>query len=303
MSAKPQSPSAGTQPSPDWEDRHVDLGQAAPLALRIHGRRETDDGGALVVHFHGGAFVSGSLESGTTVASWLASAGAVVVSVDYPLAPTQPFPAAVEAGHAALAWAYRQRNKLAGPHARIFVAGEEAGGNLAAAMALMARDRQHPPLAGQILVSPMLDPCMGTASLRRSKAGSAACPLAHGWHEYLRNPSSAEHPYATPGRALRLAGLPPTLLLTAEDDPLRDEAQAYGRRLQEAGVTVTECVLPAPTGWPLILTDPTAVQGPAGELAQARIREFVAPKPGESACCRATSALRASLSQITRRKP
>jgi acetyl esterase len=303
MSSKPTPPSAGTAPSPDWEDRRIDLGLAAPLAIRIHGRKGADSDAALAVHFHGGAFISGSPETGATVANWLASAGTVVVSVDYPLAPAQPFPAAIEAGHAALVWAYKQRTKLAGPRARIFVAGEEAGGNLAAALALVARDRQHPPLAGQILLSPMLDPCMGTASLRRSKAGPAGCPLAHGWQEYLRSPCSAEHPYATPGRALRLGGLPPALLLTAEDDPLRDEALAYGRRLQEAGVAFTESVLPGPTGWPITLTDPTAAQGSAGELARARIREFVAPQPVPSACCRAASSLRASISQITRRKP
>jgi len=115
---------------------------------------------------------------------------------------------------------------------------------------LMARDRAGPPLAGQLLLSPMLDTCVGTASLRRVNAGPVGCPWADGWRQYLANASDATHPYAAPGRSMRLAGLPPTLLLTAVDDPLSDETHAYAQRLREAGVEVREAVLPFATGWP-----------------------------------------------------
>ncbi|WP_018989919.1 alpha/beta hydrolase [Aromatoleum toluclasticum] len=259
---------------PATEDCSIDVGLPHPLGVRVYGKRRA--GAALVVHFHGGAFVSGSLDSGATVARLLADAGAVVVSVDYPLAPASPFPVAVDAAYAALQWAWRRRARIAGQGAALFVAGEEAGGNLAAATALMARDRQAPRLAGQILLSPMLDPCLGTASVRRSDQGPAACPLAKGWCGYLREPAAAEHPYATPGRSTRLAGLAPALLVTADDDPLRDETLAYARRLGEAGVPVSEFVLPAPTAWPAVLQEPAIPGRPWAEEVGTRFTTFLA---------------------------
>ncbi|MES2412198.1 MAG: alpha/beta hydrolase [Pseudomonadota bacterium] len=209
----------------------------------------------LVLHFHAGAFVAGSLESGAAIPRLLVEAGAVVISLDYPLAPGHPFPEAIEAGYAALLWAFKARGKLAGKQAQVFVAGEEAGGNIAAAVALMSRDQHQPQLAGQILLSPMLDPCMATASLRCADAGPVGCTWADGWHKYLSRLQECGHPYAAPGTALRLADLPPTLVLTAEDDPLRDEALAYVNRLREAGRLAHVSVLPGPTGWPASFVD------------------------------------------------
>lgn len=259
---------------PVTEDRSLDIGLPRPLNVRLYGKRRA--GAALVVHFHGGAFVSGSLDSGALAAGLLREAGAVVMSVDYPLAPAEPFPAAVDAAYAALQWAWRKRAQLAAQGAPVFVAGEEAGGNLAAAVALMARDRDAPRLAGQILLSPMLDPCLGTASVRRSEQGPAGCPLAHGWCRYLREPSAAEHPYAAPGRSMRLARLPPALVITADDDPLRDESLAYARRLDEAGVKVSRFVLPAPTGWPCALQEAAGAGRPWMEEVGSRIAAFLA---------------------------
>jgi acetyl esterase/lipase len=97
----------------------------------------------------------------------------------------------------------------------------------------------------------MLDACMATASLRDVHAGPVGCTWADGWHQYLPRREDAGHPYAAPGSALRLTGLPPTLLITAGDDPLRDETLSFAGRLRAAGVTVREAVLPAVTGWPL----------------------------------------------------
>lgn len=231
-------------------DTLIPLDGSRSMAARVYGRRGRGVSVPLVLHFHAGAFVGGDLASGALVAGLLAEAGAVVVSVEYPLAPAHPFPAAVEAGRAALDWAWRHHGRLAGSGAGLSVAGEEAGGNLAAAVALMARDGRHPPLAGQILLSPMLDACVATASLRTVQAGPVGCRWADGWHDYLSRPHDALHPYAAPGRALRLAELPPTLLVTASDDPLRDETHAYALRLRTAGVSATEAVLNGPTGWP-----------------------------------------------------
>lgn len=237
----------------DWVDQEITQGA---LRVRCYGQRCHGAALPLVLHFHGGAFVSGSVDQGVTVASALAAAGAVVVSVDYPLAPEHPFPQAVEAGYVALEWACRQRTRLAGRSARLFVAGEEAGGNIAAAVALMSRDRQGPALAGQILLSPMLDPCLATASLRQADGGPVGCRWADGWGQYLCSPLEADHPYAAPGSVSRMVGLAPTLLISEENDPLRDEAKNYAHKLAEGGVDVHEVLLAGIAGWPCVLGQP-----------------------------------------------
>lgn len=243
-------PLRSTAPAPAWRDETVATAGAAPLRLRLYGAPQRGADQALVLHFHAGAFVGGRLDDGAAVAGVLVDAGAVVASLDYPLAPAHPFPQAVEAGHAALQWLDRQRRRLGLPNAPLYVAGEEAGGNLAAAVAMAARDRDGPGLAGQILLSPMLDVCVATASQRDAKAGPVGCRWADGWRAYLARDTDAVHPYATPGASLRLAGLPPALLISAADDPLRDETQAFARRLREAGVPVTLTLLEQATGWP-----------------------------------------------------
>jgi acetyl esterase/lipase len=263
-----------------WVEETIVPGE---LRVRCYGRRRGGGATPLVLHFHGGSFVAGSLDHGATVASTLAAAGAVVVSVDYPLAPDRPFPQAVEAGYVALEWVRRSRSRLAGARARLFVAGEEAGGNLAAAVALMARDRHGPALAGQILLSPMLDPCLGTASLRAAKGGAVGCRWADGWCSYLGSPLAADHPYAAPGSSSRLMGLPPTLLISEQNDPLRDEASQYARKLVGAGVTVNEVVLAGIAGWPCALMQPQAPEMPWLAALQRQFDEFMrAPAPG---CC------------------
>lgn len=225
------------------------------LAIRTYGSKPSRGSAPLVLHFHGGAFIEGSLDCGACMAGLLADAGAVVVSLAYPLAPAHPFPQAVEAGHGALEWLFRQRGKLAGKDAPVYVAGEEAGGNIAAAVALVARDRDHPPLAGQILVAPMLDPCTAMPSQREAIGEATCCKWTDGWRSYLRGPMDAEHPYAVPARAQRLAGLPRALILTGADDAMRDEALAFATRLSEAGIDVTRGVLGDGTGWPDALGD------------------------------------------------
>lgn len=262
-------------PPPPETDTAIALADGAAVPARIYGKRRAGAASPLVLHFHGGAFTGGGLDSGACMARLMAQVGAVVVSVAYPLAPAHPFPQAVEAGYAALEWAWRQRSKLAGAGAGVFVAGDEAGGNLAAAVALVARDRDHPLLAGQVLVSPMLDPCVGTASLRQTMDCEAkSCKWAEGWQLYLRSPMDAEHPYAVPGRARRLTGLPPALVLTSADDAMRDEAVAYVQRLQEAGIAVTSGLLPDMTGWPDSLCQSPAPECPVADSVQQHFRAF-----------------------------
>ena len=220
-------------------DRVLDLAPTGPVTLRFHGRRDCAPGAPLVLHFHGGAFTDGTLEDGAPLAQALVAGGAVVASLDYPLAPKHKFPEAVETGHAALRWLARWRGRLCGDRAApLYVAGEEAGGNLAAAVAMMARDRGD-ALAGQILVDPLLDPCVGTKSMRDANAGYAGrCKYADGWHEYFRSPQDSDHPYAAPASAQRLAGLPATLIVATVGTPLRDEVMTYSKRLAGAGIPV-----------------------------------------------------------------
>ncbi|WP_382156228.1 alpha/beta hydrolase [Hydrogenophaga sp. ANAO-22] len=246
-----------------------------PLALRVWGAKPRGGVVPLVLHFHGGAFISGDLDSGACLAELLASSGAVVASLAYPLAPAHRFPDAVEAGYTTLEWLFKQRTRLAGTGAPLFVAGEEAGGNIAAAVAMMVRDRAHPPLAGQILVAPMLDPCGATPSLRQTMGESTGCKWMDGWQQYLRGPMDAEHPYAVPCRAQRLAGLPPALILTGGDDPMRDEALAYADRLREAGIAVHSGLLPPTTGWPESLSEQPAGECPCAIEVRGHVRAFL----------------------------
>ena len=218
------------------------------MAVRIYRAGSPTPAAPVVFHLHAGAFVAGSLASGGAIANLLAEAGATVISAEYPLAPRYAFPQPLEALYGVLCGL--RRSKWLHKKSPLFVAGEEAGGNLAAGLALMARDQHAPELAGQILLSPMLDPCMATCSVRAAEAGAVGCRWADGWHDYLKFPGNAAHPYAAPVNSSRLTGVAPALILTADDDPLRDESLSYANRLRESGVTVEQHVLPGPTGWP-----------------------------------------------------
>lgn len=285
MSSPVPSQRAAADPAPALapaeKDIHIELPGREPVRARVYGERLR--GAAeqpLVLHFHGGTFVCGDLDNGRHVARLLVGAGAIVVSLDYPLAPKAPFPAPIEVGFAALEWLHKQRARLAGKGARIFLAGEEAGGNLAAAVALMARDCGHPPLAGQILLSPMLDPCAGTASLRKATGDAVQCKWAAGWQEYLSRPAHATHPYAVPGGSLRLAQIAPTLVLVGQDDPMRDEAIGFATRLGAAGTVVRSSVLPAASNWPEALYEPGASRCAACDsLVQEHFRDFFGAAP------------------------
>ncbi|MES2187339.1 MAG: alpha/beta hydrolase [Pseudomonadota bacterium] len=262
-------------------DGTIDLPGRGPVAVRWYGQGQRTAGGGtpLVLHFHGGAFTSGCLDSGGLVARMLAGAGAVVVSLAYPLAPAHPFPEGMETGYATLEWLYKNRSKLAGRGARLYLAGEEAGGNIAAAVAVMARDQAFPPLAGQILLSPMLDPCTGTASLREATHDSGQCKWSEGWLAYLRRPRDAEHPYAVPGGSSRLSELAPTLVLAGADDPMRDEAQTYAERLRSAGVAVRWQEIPQASGWPDALAEGIAAECACALAVQQQFRQFFAGGP------------------------
>ena len=159
---------------------------------------------------------------------------------------------------------------------------EEAGGNLAAALTLMARDRLGPPIAGQILLSPMLDPGMATCSFRDAEAGPVGCKWADGWTVYLGRADKAGHPYAAPACGTRLGGLPPALIITTPDDPMRDESLAYAGRLHKAGVAIHARALAA-QDWPDALARAACPEIPpdwAGPVRSNIAAFFAAVTPG-----------------------
>jgi acetyl esterase/lipase len=200
-----------------------------------------------VILFHGGGFVRGGLDAiASTAAAMAARLGVLVATPEYTLATTRPFPAAADDAYAALSWAGAEARARGWDVRRIVVAGEEAGGNLAAATAMMARDRGAPALAAQVLVGPMLDPSLSSPSMQRFVAGNTHTPGACGacYRTYLPNAADRVHPYAAPVSSTRLAGLPPALIVTCDGDPLRDEAEHYGAKLIAAGVTTQVSRMP-----------------------------------------------------------
>ena len=236
----------------ELESRDLEVaGFEGPLAGRLYravvdGRRDL-----LIVFFHGGGFVDGDLEEADGFLRRLAEASGypVVLSSTYTLAPVKPFPAAVEDAHAVLAWAGRNKARLGWTGKRMLVAGIEAGGNIAAVAAMMSRDRGAPRLAGQILIMPMLDPGLSTCSMRELPSGPDKARVVDecvaAYRGYLPHAADRSHPYASPLQSSRLKGLPPALILSTDDDPLRDEAEAYGAKLIAAGVRTTVRRLPA----------------------------------------------------------
>ncbi|HEX4517988.1 MAG TPA: alpha/beta hydrolase [Gaiellaceae bacterium] len=197
----------------------------------------------ILLWFHGGGWVVGSLEESDTVCrSLCARTGAIVVCPDYRMAPEHRFPVAVEDCYALTAWAAEAGPSFGGDPSRIAVAGDSAGGNLAAAVALMARDRSGPRLVFQALVYPVLGmPDDGRPSYDAFAEGLFLTRHGMEWfaEQYLGGPVDARNPYLVPLRAEDLAGLPPALILTAEYDPLRDEGEEYARRLEADGTPCT----------------------------------------------------------------
>ncbi|WP_194722452.1 alpha/beta hydrolase [Noviherbaspirillum malthae] len=212
----------------------------------------------LIVYFPGGGFIADELEMCELFCRVLAARTRLaVLASSYTLATEQPFPAAAEDAHAVLSWAGRYCKRKGWTAARLIVAGLEAGGNLAAVSALMARDRGGPALAAQILMMPMLDPGLTTCSMRtvaaRNGGVRAANACAASYRDYLPHAVDRVHPYASPLQSSRMKHLPPALILSADDDPLRDEAEHYGAKLIAAGVPTTVRRLA-----PIALDDPNA---------------------------------------------
>lgn len=222
------------------EERHVPVDGDQ---VRIRCYRPTGEGPFPVhLYLHGGGFWLGSIEGSDIACREIcAAASALVVSVGYRLAPEHPFPVPPEDCYVALCWVAEHAEELGGQPAVISVGGESAGGNLAAVVALMARDRGGPEIAFQILSIAVTDITGSLPSVEEFGEGYllSRAGMATQRRYYLADGIDARQPYVSPLFAPDLRGLPPALVVTMEFDPHRDEAEAYGRRLVEAGVTTT----------------------------------------------------------------
>ena len=195
----------------------------------------------LLINFHGGGWVVGDIESTDGFCRSIANTvGCIVISVDYRLAPEHPFPAAADDAYHATLWAATHAPGFGGDPSRIAVCGDSAGGNLAAVVSQMARDRGKPALCFQLLIYPVTDAACDTPSYSENADGYFLTKdaMLWFWNHYVQSDADRTHPYASPLRADSLAGLPPALVITAEFDPLRDEGEQYAERMRAAGTPV-----------------------------------------------------------------
>ena len=194
-----------------------------------------------LVYFHGGGWVIGDIDTHDVLCRQLtAEAGISVISVDYRLAPEAKFPAAADDAWAATLWTVANAGRLAIDPTRVAVGGDSAGGNLAAVVALMARDAGAPSLKLQVLLYPVTDASTDTRSYRDFADGYMLTRDGMRWFfdHYLPSPAAAADWRMSPLRATSVAGVAPALIITAGFDPLRDEGEAYAVKLRDAGVTV-----------------------------------------------------------------
>lgn len=213
-------------------------GGAVPL--RIY--RPAAANGSAILYFHGGGFMKGDLDSGDTVAwSYAAETDATVFSVDYRLTPEHVYPAAFDDCYAAVECVSGSASAYGIDPARIAVAGDSAGGNLAAAVSLAARDRGGPAIAAQVLVYPMLglNLALGTAVTAADAPGLTKKALSEYWLMYFNGAETTADPYAAPLVGADFANLPPAFIHTAEYDPLCNDGKIYADRLRAAGTPVT----------------------------------------------------------------
>ena len=241
------------------EDRSIP-GPAGELALRIYRPNQGSDGPAMV-YFHGGGLVLGSNHSFEPLARMLAAASdAMVISVDYRLAPEHPAPAQFGDAFAATAWVADNAASLSVDPTRLAVAGDSAGGSLAAAVALAARDRGGPNVFAQVLMYPGLDRDMAAPSITAEPDAPMLSRVDITYmHDLADRGAGAPHDaYRVPAYAADLSGLPQAILLTGGCDPIRDWGERYAARLRDAGVQTTVTRYPGVYHGFLMRADTTA---------------------------------------------
>ncbi|EJN61405.1 alpha/beta hydrolase [Halogranum rubrum] len=251
-----------------------------PVRVYCPGAETIDTPAPTLVFYHGGGWTLGTLDSADDICRNLARrVGGVVVSVDYRLAPEHPFPAGLDDAYAALEWAAENAETFGGDGSRLVVAGTSAGGNLAAAVALRAREFDGPDVAHQALFYPITDYAFDTDSYAENADGPllTRADMQWFWAQYLRSPVDGANPYASVLHASEsaLSELPPATVVTAGFDPLRDEGVAYADRLAAAGVDVNHHHHPTMTHGFLSLTDSVDVADEAFDAVAERLRASV----------------------------
>ncbi|WP_411751071.1 alpha/beta hydrolase [Serratia sp. (in: enterobacteria)] len=231
------------QPVQKITDFHIPVSGGQTIALRgyIPWNASENVAHPAMVFAHGGGWCLGSLDVYDVPCRALANAtGRMILSVDYRLAPEYPFPVPLHDVYQALCWASEQAAQIGIDPLRIALGGDSAGGNLAAAAALMARERSGPTVEHQYLLYPALDSEMTMPSFTEYGEGYYLTQAIMGWcwANYLGQDTDPRESYASPWYASTLAGLPPATILVCEYDPLRDEGEHYAQRLQAAGVNV-----------------------------------------------------------------
>jgi acetyl esterase len=215
-------------------------GPDGPVPVRLY-RPRAEGPLPILVYFHGGGWIMGSVATHDALCRNLcARAGIAVASVEYRLAPEHRFPAGLEDCYAATRWLAAQADRLGLAFQRLAVGGDSAGGNLAASVTLLARQRGGPSICYQLLIYPVMDFDFDTPSYRENANGFHLTreDMIWCWRQYLAREVDGYTPLASPLRAEDLRGLPPAMVITAEYDPLRDEGEAYAQRLERAGVPV-----------------------------------------------------------------
>ena len=218
------------------EDQTV-VGPHGHVPVRVY-RPELKDTPPVLVYFHGGGWVLGSLETHDAICRALANAArCVVVAVDYRLAPEHPFPQGLQDCQAVVRWVQQSSDELGVDGERVAVGGDSAGGNLAAAVANGCRDESAKPLCHQLLIYPVIDAEQATESYRENAEGYllTALGMKMFWELYLGEAAASESALASPARVADLSDLPPATVITAQYDPLRDEGEIYAERLKAAG--------------------------------------------------------------------
>ncbi|RSL34006.1 steryl acetyl hydrolase [Salibacterium salarium] len=234
------SPLAGEPEDVEKVENRTIPGPGGEIPVRIYTPEGQGPFPALVF-YHGGGWVIGDLDTVDVPCRLLANqSNCVVISVDYRLAPEYKFPAAADDAYAVAKWTVENGASIQVDGERVAVGGDSAGGNLAAVVSLMARDSQEFSLAYQLLIYPVTNHSYETLSYQENADGYLLTKdsMEWFWNHYLRNKEDGKNPYASPFLADNLSGLPPALVVTAGFDPLRDEGEAYAKRLKEAGVPV-----------------------------------------------------------------
>lgn len=272
--------SVGRPPGPDVGEV-VDgtlPGADGDLQYRLY-RPATRGPHPVVVYFHGGGWVFGGLDSDDPFCRDLcARSDAIIVSVNYRHAPEARFPSAADDGFAAVKWIAVRAQKLGGIPGRLAVAGWSAGGNVATVVAQMARDAGGPALLGQLLLTPVTDSDLTRNSYSENAAGYVlTTPVMKWFWDHYADPADRQHPKASPLRAPDLSGLPATMIVTCEFDPLRDEGAAYAKALAAAGVPVRYIAARGQIHTSLTLVDIIKSGAPVRAEMAAALKEFFEP--------------------------